>query len=314
MKEEAITDDLLARYALGRLSEQEQERVEERIFTDRALFERLLAVEDDLVDAYAGGRLTVDERERFERYFLKSKEDGERVGFARELAAYVSRESKPPVSKETRSRQARWPELLRFRNPLILVPLAATLLIAVGALWLALQTVRLNDRLDELRAEREAQQKREQELEAQVAAERSRNEQLLAELEREQAQQELEASGSQPAAPGFLSFILTADAVRDRGAGTRLAIPPGVERVRLQALFKAGEYPSYRAELQTVEGRAIYERAGLRSRKRGDDLAVTLFVPASLFGEDDYILILSGITPSGEEESVGEYYFRVTRK
>jgi hypothetical protein len=33
-----------------------------------------------------------------------------------------------------------------------------------------------------------------------------------------------------------------------------------------------------------------------------------------VFGEDDYILILNGVTSAGEEESVGEYYFRVERK
>lgn len=309
MKEEIITDELLIRYVLGQLSQEEQERVEDRMFEDRQFFERLLVVEDDLIDSYASGRLTEDERRRFEGRFLKTKEDVERISFARELAAYVSR--------DTPSKRARWLEFVRIGNPPVLVPLAAILLIAMGALWLVFQIVRLNDRLDEMRTQIDVQEKRGQELEQQVAEERSRNQQLLEELERERRRSEIEDRFQSPAqalAPGLVSFILSPGAVRDGSSATKLAIPPDAGRVRLQALFKTGDYPGFSAELQTVEGRVLWRRAGLKGRKSGENRAVTISVPANVLGEDDYILVIKGVSSAGEEESVGEYFFRVVKK
>ena len=62
LEDESTTDELLRRYALGRLSEVEQERIEERIFAEGEFFERLLIVEDELIDAYSTGGLAEDER------------------------------------------------------------------------------------------------------------------------------------------------------------------------------------------------------------------------------------------------------------
>ncbi|MCI0488633.1 MAG: hypothetical protein L0229_18755 [Blastocatellia bacterium] len=315
MKDEAIKEELLIRYALGQLNEEERERVEEQIFADREFFERLLAVEDELIDAYASGRLTGDDRPRFEKYLLQSDEDRERVEFARELSAFVSREPKAEKPKARFAWFTAWGEFMR--NRMVFVPLAVSILLALIGSWLWLQTLRLNGRLAGIQAEKTAQEKKAGELEQQITEERRRNEQLAEELRREREQREREdriRPAPEPPARSFVSFILTLGAVRDRSSTTKLTIPSAAKQVRLEALFKIGDYPSYRAELQTVEGRVLSERTGLKARKRGDDKAVSLTLPASVFGEGDYILVLNGITSAGEEESVGEYFFRVVRE
>ncbi|HKP13441.1 MAG TPA: hypothetical protein VJZ91_15075 [Blastocatellia bacterium] len=76
---------LITAYLLGELSTAEQEKLEARYFLDDALFERLLATEDDLIDRYARGRMSDQERERCERHFLKSPARRKRVGFERLL-------------------------------------------------------------------------------------------------------------------------------------------------------------------------------------------------------------------------------------
>jgi hypothetical protein len=316
LKEEIVTDELLAGYALGRLSGEEQERVEARMFEDKEILERLRVVEDELIDAYASGGLTEDERSRFQKYFLQSHADKERVEFARELAALASRRALSPRAKESPARRAHWSELLHIRNPWALVPLAAAVLIAIGALWLIFQTMRLNDRLELIQAQRDVQEKREQELEQQVAEERRRSQQLSEELERVRARQGIEEPtepAPEPSARSFVSFILTPGAVRDRSSAPKLAIPSDSKQVRLQALFKTGGYRGYSAELQTVEGRVLWQRAGLTARKLRDHSSISVIVPASLFGDNDYILILKGVTSAGEE-SVGEYFFKVSRE
>lgn len=317
MKEEIVTDELLVGYALGRLGDEEQERVEEIIFEDRQVFDRLRVVEDELIDAYASGRLTEDERSRFQKYFLQSKEDRERIEFARELAALASRETRSPRAKESPASRVHWFEVMRIRNPWVLVPLAAAVLMAIGALWLIIQMTRMNDRLEQIQAQREFQEKREQELEQQYAEERRHSQQLAEELERERARPGIEDQIEPvpgPSARSLVSFILAPGAARDRSSAPKLAIPPDAKQVRLEALFKTGGYRSYRAELQTVEGRVLWQRAWLTARKQGDQNAVSLDVAARVFRHDDYVLVLSGINPAGEEESVGEYFFRVVRE
>lgn len=315
MKKEPIKDESLTAYALGRLSESEQERVEETILADKEVFERLLAAEDELIDAYASGRLTGDDRKRFEKNLLQSVEDRQRVEFARELSAFVSRESKGESPKARFAQFALWRESMQTR--LVLLPLTAIILLALVGVWSLIQTLRLDDRLAGIQVEIVAKEKKAEELEQLIAEERRRNLQLSEELERERARLDREdptPPALDPSVNSFVSLVLAPGAVRDRSSTTKLTIPPDARQVRLEALFEQGDYPSYRAELQTIEGRVLWQHGGLNARTKRSNKAVSLTVPAVMFAEEDYILVVNGIKSSGEEESVGEYAFRVVRE
>ena len=60
-----LDDALLGRYLLEACSEDEKARVEEQLFADGEVFERLRQLEDDLIDRDLAGRLADAERERF---------------------------------------------------------------------------------------------------------------------------------------------------------------------------------------------------------------------------------------------------------
>lgn len=312
MKDESIKDELLIRYVLGQLNEKEQERVEERMFASREFFERLKAVEDELIDGYASGQLTGDDRLRFEKYFLQSVEDHERIEFARELSAFVARESRARNSKPRFALLAGWSEFLRQRHTL--VPVTAAILLALVGSWLLIQTLRLNDSFEKMQIEKRAREERAAELEQQIAEERRRNDQLSQELERERAQLDREIPPAPTPPAPIVSFVLTLGGVRGSSSTTKLTISPEAKQVRLDALFSIGAYEGYRAELQAVEGRVLSERAGLKARRKGNDKVVSLTLPANMFSESDYILVLKGINSAGEEEIVGEYFFRVVKK
>jgi len=83
-------DDLIRRYLLRELPKGEQKRVEERLMTDDAFFERLKVAEDELVDEYLGGGLSENERQRFELSFLTTPEGRRQVRFNTALRKYVS--------------------------------------------------------------------------------------------------------------------------------------------------------------------------------------------------------------------------------
>ena len=84
-------DGLLDRYLLGRLSPEEEERIEIEYLGDGDAFARVQAAEDDLIDDYAGSRLSADDEARFRERFLDRPEMAERVAFARALAATPAR-------------------------------------------------------------------------------------------------------------------------------------------------------------------------------------------------------------------------------
>src|SRR5215471_18419867 len=83
-------DDLIRRYILRELAEEEQQRIEERLMTDDAFFERLKIAEDELVDEYLGGELPHGERERFELSFLTTPEGRQQISFNTAFNRYVS--------------------------------------------------------------------------------------------------------------------------------------------------------------------------------------------------------------------------------
>jgi hypothetical protein len=75
----------MIRYLLGDLPENEQMAVEQEYFADPEKFEEVWAAENDLVDRYAQGRLSRGDRELFELNYLQSPKHRERVALARKL-------------------------------------------------------------------------------------------------------------------------------------------------------------------------------------------------------------------------------------
>lgn len=311
------------RYLLGQLSEDEQQRVERRYFRDDDYYEQLEAAEDELVDAYVGRRLSAAEREMFEQRFLTTPDRLEKVEFAREWKAFVSDWSRAAKAKE-KAKRASW--LGIFHNRAIVIPLAMLMILAVGVIWLALRLERTNDEINQLRAASDAKLEAEEKLHGELANEQRRNQQLLDELQDARARREAEElqnergkpeienrSPSLPPPPVIASFVLSSALTRDRGAADKFQVPLEATEVWLQAAFKAVDYPSYEAELQTVEGRRVWNQRGLSARSKGRERAVIVKLPARALDDQDYILTLKGITSSGESVIVNEYSFRIVK-
>ncbi|HEY7546904.1 MAG TPA: hypothetical protein VID27_18575 [Blastocatellia bacterium] len=306
MKTQNEKDELFVRYLLGQLSEEEQQQVERRYFGDDDFYEQLEAVEDDLVDAYVRGRLSPPERQQFEQHFLPFEDRREKVEFARQWRTFVAGNRAKPAEKA----KPRW--LNFFHSRLVLIPLAASLVLALGAGLLAFQLARLNRQIERMREERGAQEKTAQELHEQVADEQRRSQQLLEELQNERSKREVKDRPS-PSLPVIASFLLSPGLSRGAGEGGKFAVPVEATEVRLQVLFKVGDYSVYAAEVETVEGRRVWSQRALKARARGEDRSVIVTVPARLLRDEDYILTLKGITPAGEMKDVSEYSFRIVR-
>ena len=65
-----ITDEMLIKYLLGDLPEEERIQIEEKYFLDDDFFQQLLLVEDELVDSYVKNELTPSQMKLFKDNFL----------------------------------------------------------------------------------------------------------------------------------------------------------------------------------------------------------------------------------------------------
>ena len=69
-------------YLLGKLTEAEQEKIEERLLLDDELFDEFEVSKDELVEEYCAGELGQAERKWFEEHFLATQEGRQRRAFA----------------------------------------------------------------------------------------------------------------------------------------------------------------------------------------------------------------------------------------
>src|SRR5215204_5062970 len=85
-------DEVLRReYLLGRLNDQTQEQVEERLLNDDDFVEKLSTTEDRLIDDYVFGALSANERESFTENFVINDERRGKLRLAQSLDVYLDK-------------------------------------------------------------------------------------------------------------------------------------------------------------------------------------------------------------------------------
>ena len=326
----------IRQYLMGDLSEQEQEQIEKRMLSRDDYFEEVLIAEEELADDFVGGRLPESDSIKFRRRFLSIPELQEDVKFAKALrlhaAVYARQEA-------THSQAERSPPLLAkitafLRQPAAGFAMAAVLLLAVClAIWMAVQNSRLRAQVAQFQAQPAATPTAASQndllLQQQIASERERREQLALQLSREQDQRaEAErklaearrhlSRPSQDQTPGSSLvglFSLSPSLIRGPGSELKRISVPADGRVLLRLELGVDNYTTYRATLQTVEGRKPFTLSNLHSLGDGTEKAVALILPAArLAPGNDYQILLSGKLPTGAYEEVGTYNFRVVKE
>lgn len=269
-----IDRDRLFRYLLGQLPEPEQEQLEQQYFADGDCFAQVASAEDDLIDLYVMGQLAPRDRARFESHFLAGNaERRHKVAFARSLRKYVTAQAPRPQPEPW------WKTLL---GPLTL-PRLAFAGMAAGVVLIALFTMRPQPH------------------------------------QPSPVKEVAQTQPTPPAAPAPAEEKkLVAKAVRiptfelspvfERAAGKAVTVRPGqASAVRLRLPLEQDEWETYSATLETVEGRAVWSRQGLKATGK----ALLVQVPANAIPSGDYILRIRGKSANQPEESVADYSFAV---
>lgn len=320
MNQRTEQEELIVRYFFGELSEDEEERLEERFLSDNQFFEQMLSVEDALIDAYAQGELPDIKRKKVEESLLSSGRQVREVKFVRDLITDLARIQ---ASHENRwdaisaTRLSRWRSLMALidrhasRNRLSL----ALLGLVVFSLSLTIWNVRLQNKLTQAVANQNALENSDRELS-------QHNDKLSQDIDAERSKrddlQQKIATLEQPAYPIRSSDIavlsLTTDSL-SRGGGNMAVvnIPPNASRLQIRIdVNKNNKYKSYSASIKTFDSRDIWSGKRLRVMLT-NPIRIVLTLPAKLFADEHYSLTLQGEIDSREPVDIGDYSFRVKR-
>jgi hypothetical protein len=81
--------DITRRYLLGQLTDDEEQKLEERLLVEDDFLQEVELTKDELAQEYAGGELTTKERQWLQKNFLASPEGKQRHEFAKTFDNYV---------------------------------------------------------------------------------------------------------------------------------------------------------------------------------------------------------------------------------
>lgn len=88
-------ENRIKRYLLGELSQEEEQRLEDRLLRDDDFVEHMRLTEDELVEDYVRGSLSPHERGRFETYFLSTPRRRRKLMFVERLSKLADERAAP---------------------------------------------------------------------------------------------------------------------------------------------------------------------------------------------------------------------------
>src|SRR5215471_19169818 len=318
-----IHPELVYRYLVGDLPEAEQTALEQEFLSDDEAFERVWEIENEMVDRYARGRLTAHERELFERTYLSSPVHRERALMARRLVGAVDSVAETgSVPSRTRDSVSSWSGLVASlrRDAWRWAMITAMLALAIVSGVLLSESVRLHKQINQLDNERASQLRRTEELENELGSERDRGDKLEAELEslREDSRNPEpppQSSQGQKEPRPLVSFLLTPMLTRGGSEAQQLPIANGTSIVVLQMRAQDRGEQTFQVELRTVEGAQVWRKGAIKPhQERKNGLLVSVNVPAARVPPGDYILTLSATRGGKEPDEINRYFFRVVKR
>lgn len=123
-------------YLLGRLSDEEEEKIEERLMVDDDLFEELEISKGELIEEYSAGELNQTDRKSFEDGYLASPEGRKRFTFSVALDRLETRRPAPAPSSQRVSLVEQIRAYFNWRRWAFAVGSAALLLTLATTFWL----------------------------------------------------------------------------------------------------------------------------------------------------------------------------------
>lgn len=331
------TTELMTRFLLGQLSDEERKAIEERFLTDDEYFAQLLVLEDSLVEDYVMGRLADDELESAELLFRSSASGRREVKFtkdlvkslwkareAREQGADQKKKTTPVTNPIVSPRTSTWRQSRASMNLIasgfrslpkfFSATLGLIVLLFAGLVFVfILQYQRQNRELlaQRVELERNFQDVREKlNQESQNSAEL--NKRLDLETEKRTKAEEALAQSRNSGSPAITSVVLLPTTFQRSGGAKTVSLNPGTNRLQLllEIPFETN-YSAYDLRIKTFDGQQIWSRA-LIPASQIKQSKLSLILNSSLFPYNDYRIELLGLTDNGTA-LVADYAFKVRK-
>lgn len=323
MRQEFQNDEVIVRYLLNDLGDQEREQVEEKYFNDPDFLDQIDAVEAELIDKYALGLLSANEREKFERHVLNSHSQRQKAEFGKELIDLIEQEQLAisPAAPEMQSNKTSW-----WHSLLSVVSLpkpglgfaTATIVIVLGGGWLIVETVRLRSQFDQMRAAQVALEQQKEELRRRLDQEQKDNAETASELKRVQDELDRLRNNQSVFASAAFSIptpLLSSNLRNVGGKAQKVEFPADAKAIELKLQLRPDieNYTAYSAVLVNKGGGEKTPIGKARMVKGGR--IVTVVVSTNLLtNHREYSLVLEGKSDSGDDEEAGNYPFIVVKK
>lgn len=321
MSDPNYNEQIITRYLLGDLSEVETERLDALSITDDRFAAALSVAEKELVDSYVQGELIESDLARFKNHYIASPLRRERVDFARALQVFgessAGRAVQPGPTASSVAKTGWLSSLVSTSRPIVQWGFAlATLVLLLAGGLLLFQNVRLRQQINQTQARRDELQQRDLELQKQLENQRPANasaEQELARIreERGRLEEQLRAGKIQPSPEAAVASIILTPQMRSGGLKT-VTLSPKTERVAMQLELEPNEYSTYSVALIEQSGGQLLWRSG-RVKAARDRKSLSVSFRGGLLRAGLYRMQVSGISPGGAPEVVGEYPFRVSK-
>ena len=259
-------ENLMLRYLLGDLPEEEQFALEQEYFAEQEKFEQVWALENELIDNYVRGNLSNQERALFEHNYLAFPKHQARVAVARNLVQAADEtivvEPKQAPLKPNPSWWSNFLASLQLTQLAWGGVTALAVLLGLGGWWYL--------RPSSVPTEQIAQQQPPNSPVPLPSIEAPTPLPITSETPKTQLPMPTAqpSQPARPAVPAVLAFAL-GGALRNAGNIHRLAIPSGTKQVRMRVNLEDKEHQRYQIKLRTIGGaEGNVKRAGLRGRTR----------------------------------------------
>ena len=320
MKNKDEQREIIRRYILGELTEAAGTELAERYFIDAELFDEVLDVESELLDQFVGGELSADERKKFNDYLTLLPDRVSRLAgaFALKSSSIAARDASPapaqvrmPVLVSQRTLRE-W--LAGFVSPAGFAYAAAVIILLIGLGYLEFTSSRLRNDINHLRAERAQTQQEQAEQQQAAQRERAAQSDRIRNLEEELAAAQTKEKSEDKGFVAIVASVFLSPSLRSGGTPDLLKLTPQTITASLIIRLPPEEQiSSYRAVLQTTEGKLVFTQERLRPSPSGKGRTVTLRLPAARLLGDSFKLTLQGKEADGIEVA-RDYYFNLVRK
>lgn len=278
MKEEMITDALLREFLLGRVTDEERERIESLFLTDFRARDGVLTAEQDLIEDYLEDSLTKADKERFLSLYGQTDEQRRKLRITKSLKDWALTEAR--ATQPVATPVSIWSRLGRELQlkPVFIVPIAVTIAIAtvLGVVW-------LNSKMEQRK---------------QMAVE-----QELAQLNSPASLRE--------SPPQMISLELRPVTVRSVEPPRQLNPSAEIRIVELRLPWIQKErYLTYQAEVRRLGDDQSFTIRNLQAENDGG-YAIRIRLPADMLSRGGYRILLSGIAPDGSPGPSEAYTFTV---